>query len=345
MKEWFSFRNSICESDSNKQTQNSISDTFFRRRGQITSNLLLLIKEKRTAFLGIAIILVILYHASGYASSLKFLMLFYKGSIGVDIFLFLSGLGLSYSYNKNSKMRFYMNRFLRVYPLFFLYAIIRSLLYIHNGTTLSVWEWICNLTTLSYYQIGGQFTDWYLCALILLYLAFPLLYKITRWETVLIVCYLIVGLFWVFGRPYWTYECLIARIPIFMSGILAYKSPEKLWIVVLGLLACSPVAILAIRSSPLATCSLVFLLIFACQWLLKHLVKFPVVEKALSFCGKYSLELYLGNCLSMFVPMPAFICNDYLGLIWSLGSTALYAFFFSHANMKVKLIIKKLSSG
>lgn len=136
------------------------------------------ILSNRKAFMGIAILMVVAYHAYGrfgLTTNIPFLNpLLGHGYLGVDIFLFFSGLGLCFSYRKNTLSTFYWNRFTRIAPLFILLAIVRSIFY-EGG--LGLWGWFCNLTSLSYYGIGGCFVDWYLSALIVLYILFPFMYK------------------------------------------------------------------------------------------------------------------------------------------------------------------------
>lgn len=249
------------------------------------------IKENRQLYFGIAIILVILYH-TWCKTPLLVLAPFQKGSIGVDIFLFLSGFGLSCSYIKNSTARFYLNRLYRIYPIFIVFATYRSLIYIYEGDYLSAWDWICNLTTLSYYQIGGRIFDWYVAAIIILYLSFPLLFRISRWQIVISVAFLITAAFWILGRPYFIYECLISRIPIFMAGIVAYRDSRHLWIVVLGFILCSPLAIFGVKSSPLGTCMIVFIIIIAISVILNHKILPPPFRNLFLYAENIHLSYF-----------------------------------------------------
>ena len=131
-----------------------------------------MILTHRQTYMGLAILMVVAYHASGrYGLAIP---LIGRGYAGVDIFLFFSAVGLCFSYTKNSLSQFYKNRFIRIFPLFALLAIVRS---VFNEVQMDFWDYICNLTTLSYYGLGGCFVDWYLCALLLLYLLFPILFK------------------------------------------------------------------------------------------------------------------------------------------------------------------------
>lgn len=104
--------------------------------------------------------------------------LFGRGFYGVDIFLFFSALGLCFSYNKNSLSLFYYNRVKRVLPLFFILAIFRLVWHICCGNSVSTWDVVATMTGLSYLKVlGGIWVDWYLCALLILYAMFPIIYR------------------------------------------------------------------------------------------------------------------------------------------------------------------------
>ena len=73
------------------------------------------LNNNRVLLMGVAIILIILYHA--YCVLGGPFIFFKYGYIGVDIFLLLAAFGLSYSYTKNTFGKFYLNRLKRIYPL------------------------------------------------------------------------------------------------------------------------------------------------------------------------------------------------------------------------------------
>lgn len=75
------------------------------------------INEDRFIYYGIAILFVVLYHLY-CRTGLGVVAPFSKGAIGVDIFLFFSGYGLCYSYEKNTLKKFYWRRFKRILPMF-----------------------------------------------------------------------------------------------------------------------------------------------------------------------------------------------------------------------------------
>lgn len=134
--------------------------------------------SNKILFSGIGIILVMLYHqpADGIISGLYF----YPGFVGVDIFLFFSGYSLCYSYKKNSLTQFYKRRIVRVFPLMMVLGFLVSF----NYTGYTLWDYVCNMTSLFYYRLGGDVYEWYLAALLLFYLAFPLIYLLCDSEFV-----------------------------------------------------------------------------------------------------------------------------------------------------------------
>ena len=81
--------------------------------------------------MGIAILIVIVYHAAccnlpmGYFTKVA-----NYGLIGVDIFMFFSGYGLCYSFNKNKLSEFYKRRYMRVLPL---YLILVCVVLVHHS--------------------------------------------------------------------------------------------------------------------------------------------------------------------------------------------------------------------
>lgn len=188
------------------------------------------VADDRSFQMGVAILLVLLYHLSCLGFKPWFMSPFRFGYIGVDIFILLSGYGLCYSYQKNSLGLFYRRRILRLYPLYFLASLFHSCFTTFlNGWKGSLWDWMCNLTTLNYYKVGGYHIEWYICALLILYALFPLFYKlIYKMPNVMLIgSYIICGMISIYGDVDWTYDCLISRIPVYLFGISLFVSNKK----------------------------------------------------------------------------------------------------------------------
>ena len=132
----------------------------------------------RTKLMGFAIIWVILYH-SGFVKPFLFSYLsplYVCGFGGVDIFMLLSGFGLTFSISKKRTIReFWLSRIVRIYPIYFFLVIVGSVL---NGSdTVSVVLWKC--TALGYWT-NGIFFDWYVPAILTLYALFPLIFYLAN---------------------------------------------------------------------------------------------------------------------------------------------------------------------
>jgi len=139
-----------------------------------------LLSKYRTLLMGIAIMWVMFFHSHVYIGQIKFLELFKRlGYGGVDIFILVSGFGVYFSiYKDNSILNFYKKRALRILPYYYPIVLIVTLIAIKMG----MWDWnslFYNLTMLGYWKnIGlGKIYDWYIPALLFLYLLTPFYYK------------------------------------------------------------------------------------------------------------------------------------------------------------------------
>ena len=126
-------------------------------------------KENRFYWMGWAIIMIILCHIQYVCYDDTLLMkilrlLFKKGEFGVDIFLFLSIIGLSNSIEKNNLKRFYCNRIKRLFPMYLIFLGISFLFFkpIDNIVKDTVFQ----ITGISNFT-GNHFNEWYIPAIIL----------------------------------------------------------------------------------------------------------------------------------------------------------------------------------
>lgn len=153
------------------------------------------ISKYRDVLFGIAIIMIVIYHFSddylvAYLSGsidpaenpVKSLLSFgYQGvfgSIGVEIFLILSGMGLYYSFSKNSDIRaFYKKRFSRLVVPYLIVALIFWAvkdLYILKSTIL---QYVSDITFVTMVTNGTR-TIWFVGFILVMYLLFPLFYRV-----------------------------------------------------------------------------------------------------------------------------------------------------------------------
>lgn len=93
------------------------------------------VSRYRTELMGEAMLLVLVYHVFCWVYNP--VGSFNIGYVGVDVFLFLSGLGLAESYARHSLSAFYCNRFVRLYPVYALAVVLTCFLIL--GSFACVW--------------------------------------------------------------------------------------------------------------------------------------------------------------------------------------------------------------
>lgn len=189
------------------------------------------IKKYRSELMGIATIMILFGHTVFYGPeyvNYGFLQEFVTlGYSGVDIFLFLSGFGLTFSITKNSKKSFYNHRIIRLLPSVVGIWILYILIHVKN---ISVFTFIDPIL----WTFNGGY--WYVGFIFLAYLFFPYLYSFSKkfkgWQILLLS--LLVSFFLFIPFIYQgnavscnAKVCIVTRIPIFMIGMLfAMKKVE-----------------------------------------------------------------------------------------------------------------------
>lgn len=153
-----------------------------------------------------------------------------SGSSAVDVFLFLSAIGLSRSMEKNNVKDFYKNRLRRILIPWFLVAVPYFILFeIIDGWKLSdFFNCIFDVSTLSFWfaKDFANIATWYVSFLVVMYIMYPLLFKLYKRNKFYIVG--LMSLFIIFqiifmrtGVDFFVnYEISFSRIPIFLLGIL-----------------------------------------------------------------------------------------------------------------------------
>lgn len=250
----------------------------------------------RDVSMGIGILMVVLYH---YNTGLWFQKFFYPGFLGVDIFLFISGYGLCRSFEKNETLIFYKRRIARILPMFFLLAIAKCLIYELNGGHLSLSDWVLSITSLSYWLDGGIFVDWYLSGLLVLYLAFPMLFRLPSWGVILCIATCIIS---IVVDLEWFHQCLLLRVPIFYLGICCYKysCDVKFKQALVFYSVAFAVFVFLWLNHITRTYTIMYplapFLILAISFLLSNSNKNYAILK---WMGKHSIEIYVTNCIVM----------------------------------------------
>lgn len=273
------------------------------------------ISESRGLLMGVATLIVAFFHCYSYhferiisdgTLARFFNFLRNTGNVGVDIFLFLSAIGLYFSFSKDSDVKkFYKKRLLRVVPSI---VIVASIYYIIHWS--GILPFIKGITLTNFY-IDGIRDFWYFSLLIVLYLLYPVLYKAIEKKDLLgliglllvsvgstiLIMYLLPGL-------YKNIEIALTRVPVFLIGIYVGKNvmnkkdiPEVSIIVFLILFILINYLLFNFKFNPyiyvrymycLLGISIVFLISY-----LHSKISFKYSDKFLIFMGTYSMEVYL----------------------------------------------------
>lgn len=180
-----------------------------------------LLSKTRNEWMGIAIIMVLLYHllCVAYPNFGRWLLFFSHWSIGVDFFIILSGFGLCYSYEKNFLSTFWLHRIRRVMPLYVLTILLSHCISDVDNSAKTI---IGELTTLSIWGVGNGKGNWYVEAIMFFYLIFPILHKlISKFPlmTLIISNVLAVAIIH-FCDLSWQQDCMVSRMPVFVFGII-----------------------------------------------------------------------------------------------------------------------------
>ena len=282
----------------------------------------------RGVLMGFAMVSVLLYHAF-YITPVTLVGKGFKGLgfLGVDIFIFLSALGLSLSWNRRQQSygTYLKRRLVRVLPLYWLVTGLYGLcLRLAGQVSLKTVLW--TMSTLFYWFGKPSYFNWYIPGLLFFYLLAPACtILLTRFRyrgcLVAVLSVLVFPLFHFAEFHHLGHLVdVIGRIPVFLIGILAgvyIGQGRKLTPIRLCLWALLPLLIPVIPhlTKPYylpKTLAFAFGCVAVCLLLSALAAILPkICDRALELLGKCSLEIYLLNVvfvmeygrLSAFVPL------------------------------------------
>jgi peptidoglycan/LPS O-acetylase OafA/YrhL len=276
-----------------------------------TKCFLQIVSEYRSALMGIAMLSIMLSHQR-FVHFFPFNVFEAYGHWGVDIFLFLSGMGMVRSLENHSIGLFYRRRFLRLVPICIFCGVFKYLAYLFVG------EPIENL------KVGLNIGIWSLCSLdlwfihsiIIYYLLTPFFYRLLKCCLLqtLVMVYLLSIIFQLFYAEQVGFDWLnplgvslytIERLPVFMIGMIVSMYNNGITqkhFVISGIslfMAICLAVLLKTDIIPLTFCACVYPLlslgIFAL--VLSMIYSFTLIPKnvlrGFEFMGNHSLEIYL----------------------------------------------------
>lgn len=258
----------------------------------------------RLQIMGFAAIMIILCHIRGIEySNFPFLeKLLWFGNYGVEIFLFVSGIGMFYSLTKEniSLIRWYKRRYVRIAIPFLLIAVSIYPLRIILNIPASLSDFLLYITTFEFWiHHRGA---WYVAMLFPLYFLTPYIVKVVntskaRVITISVLIILLLGFSYIpLGNDVVrNIQFVTLRVPVFILGIgIAPYVRHKQRINALSICFIALVGLLlwhycsfSLGGGLAIICLLGTIIAFIC--------KCKPIDKILSFMGKMSLESYLTN--------------------------------------------------
>ena len=334
-----------------------------------------MVSQTRSHLLGMATLWVALFHsyhldflASSWLSQLHLAGVLNRlkelGNCGVDLFLFLSGLGLYYSMTSLREAKtphllrtFFARRMARVLPS----VLIITILYYGLTGTGGLLDWMGKVFLFgSFLPVQTEPGYWYFALLMTLYLLYPLIDLVHRkWGNAGIIGMMLlsVGMGFSVSRlsPVWfgKLEIMITRLPVFLLGVLLApycRNHTRIprWVPRLSLMAIVagiflipliPQGLSHLRRYAYAplTLAMVFADSLFCGW-----VKWKgFLYKGICLIGTFSMEIYLIYENLYVMNPPLFHSVDSAGMIYAL--TVFVAAFV--LSMLLKLVVTKLREG
>lgn len=284
-----------------------------------------LISKYRGAIMGLSALMILFFHEwvalfEAYPKIYDVERYFKKvGFVGVDIFLFLSGIGLTFSIAKTSLGKFYYHRIKRIIIPFVVIAVFRLIL--EKWPIDTFWK---NISGFNFYNVSIYSFLWFVPAILTLYLFFPLYYKLfskSKNKVFFTLCVLMIWLIlsiyfrekiridlfgftnripifvigilvgWitqnkeiVFNRTIWAFLCIMLLLGIYLSYLTNFRG----WSILVPVSnCCFPNMLIAISFSFLLP---KFLDLMSNVKIIKHPNK--AIIKILAFYGMFSLEVY-----------------------------------------------------
>lgn len=291
----------------------------------------------RFYYMGLATIAVIFHHLGYFGTKYWgcgdfFFGWFNNGFIGVDIFFYLSLFGLCHSYNNNSLKTFYKRRMRRIYPLWIIsYALILAFFFTDIDFLEKIRLFVSHFIGVVLRHSDRVDIEWFLPALHIIYLSFPLLYKLVNSIKKSIaseILFYFIAVCFSFFMLHRFFDNFMWRIPLIFLGITTYIHRDNLS-----------------RLGKIMIFTLLFSIMFRDARII-YSVLTPIVlllsgaifnrfylEEIVSFIGRYSLEIYLAQMIvTKFVFRDYFFFNEYFMWIMSIPLIAMISFILHHLN-------------
>lgn len=190
-----------------------------------------ILSKYRTELLGLSALLIVFFHFHVWQIIPEYTKYIFRFAFGgVDIFLFLSGIGLCYSIEKSSIKSFYLKRFIRIYPSFAQATAISLFIGKYTFVTAALMFTGVTYWMAPFISVRGGY--WYIALIIPLYVAFPFVHRLLNKLSINKCIGILAGLLilpyivhFSFGEHY---DYALTRIMPFMLGCFLFVKRNKL---------------------------------------------------------------------------------------------------------------------
>ena len=191
------------------------------------------IQKGRNAFMGLAILWIILFHYSQILSNTLISPIIEEGYLGVDIFLLLSSFGLCFSLKRdNNYVNFIKRRFKRIIPTWWFVStfILVFNIVLQKDHPNNIFQIICYYSGVGWWLFhntdlsGVYYWEWYIPTLLCFYLFAPFLFKLnTKKLSLIFITSIILALVLSYFIVATTLCISYRRIPVFIYGFLLFR--------------------------------------------------------------------------------------------------------------------------
>lgn len=180
------------------------------------------LKKSRSLIMGLAILWVAFYHIPWVDRGNVTDFIHDIGYIGVDVFLFISGIGACHSIRQRGGRGYLVQRAKRILPGLFPFLLVWSLALLALGI-LSIKQFLGSVTLLGWWLGSDMQLNWYFSAVWMYFLLAVLLYRPVvqgKHPLVFVLLVSLLGFAAMRLTPFWHHPTAYSRIPIFFVGML-----------------------------------------------------------------------------------------------------------------------------
>lgn len=177
------------------------------------------LSKYRTQLMGIAILLIMFYHSylpHDYPSLIGIIHLY--AYCGVEIFMFLSGIGIFFAYQKENAINFIKKRLLRILPYYIPIALLFSILFIYLGKDSFSDNLLPDITFFNFLR-GRNLLGWYIPGILFFYLITPLLFHLKNSKLLIAIIYILTCIAINSITQINHLEILFYRLPAYVIGL------------------------------------------------------------------------------------------------------------------------------